>query len=243
MWSVNFHLCSFVYLSPKDKSTQQKKEVAAASPSVPFFFLYFKCILINFSLAIRAIPKPLSQSKYQSFWFLLVPQQKKMATLPSLILHSNPNTCDAFWVLKEKKKKKKKKKIEEETLINLVVVALVVAGPWPAPVAQRVVLLRWVGSHQRGWWGLLPGMWTWEMKGVLWTVRLFLLHLLCLCLFSEQPLRLTRRIPELPIFVSIFSLGCFDVFYFYLVKLVYWSFNLFYRFNLVFNFFRFNLVF
>jgi len=48
-------------------------------------------------------------------------------------------------------KEKKKEKIEED-ILNLVALAVVVlvAGPWPAPVAQRV-LLRLVGSHQRGW--------------------------------------------------------------------------------------------
>jgi len=36
--------------------------------------------------------------------------------------------------------KEKKKKIEEETLTNLVaLVVFVVIGPWPAPMAQRVL--------------------------------------------------------------------------------------------------------
>ncbi|XP_029129771.1 callose synthase 7-like [Cajanus cajan] len=39
-----------------------------------------------------------------------------------------------------------------------------------------------------------------ETRKVLWTLRLCLLHFLCLCLFSEQPLPLKRRIQEFPIF-------------------------------------------
>ncbi|XP_020230516.1 callose synthase 7 isoform X3 [Cajanus cajan] len=40
-----------------------------------------------------------------------------------------------------------------------------------------------------------------ETRKVLWTLRLCLLRFLCLCLFSEQPMPLERRIQELPIFV------------------------------------------
>jgi len=76
----------FLFIT-KRKSTQQKR-VAAASPSVPFFFFILIIIYLlfpSFSLATRAIPKPLSQSKYQSFWFLLVPQYKRWQLyLPSL---------------------------------------------------------------------------------------------------------------------------------------------------------------
>ncbi|KAH1239418.1 Callose synthase 4 [Glycine max] len=57
-----------------------------------------------------------------------------METLASSTIHSNHNICCAFWVVEEEKK------IEEETINLVALVVAVVAGPWPAPVAQMILL-------------------------------------------------------------------------------------------------------
>jgi len=67
-----------------------------------------------------------------------------METLASSTIHSNHNICCAFWVVEEEKK------IEEETINLVALVVAVVAGPWPAPVAQ-MILLGLVCSNQIRW--------------------------------------------------------------------------------------------
>lgn len=123
-------------------STKKKKHSAKQHSLFPSSFPLYRICFFRVTWAIP-IPKPLSQSKYQPFWLLLLPPLQKDAnfSFPNSSLKPQELWCflggeGEHWGSRNS---------------NLAALVVLVLGTWPAPVAQRVLMRRWGGSHQRGW--------------------------------------------------------------------------------------------
>lgn len=85
---------SFVY-PPKRKSIQQSSTLCSL---LLFLFIVFVFSVLPEQFQFQNLSPNQSINLFGSFFY---PHYKKMPTLASPTLHSNPKSCGAFWVVKE----------------------------------------------------------------------------------------------------------------------------------------------